>query len=480
MSSIQAHHVSTSGVSPARVVALSALLSCQTAEDTVDEVLNLACEARVSDPRDRALAMELVYGVLRRQETLDWRLELLLKKPLPRHPVVLQMLLRLGAYQLLYLDRIPPSAAVHETVALTKSYTKKLGRDWSGFVNAVLRNLIRLPEPSLPDPLAHPAKTLSIRHSVPLWLCQRWIDRLGFEQAEAACQTISGVPSVTLRVNRRRVTRENFLVCLQQQGIAARPTSISPVGVTIEKGQLVTSFPGFQKGDFYVEDEAAQLIPPLLDPKPGHRVLDACAAPGGKATHLAELMDNRGQILAIDRQKDRLKLLQENCRRLGITIVTAVVGDARKPAEVLRSLSKSGEKSIEGPAVWDGLVDRILLDAPCSGLGVLRRHPEAKWRKHTAMFPRHHNLQKEILEAVSSVLRPGGVLVYSTCSTEPEETEDVVTQFCHVHTEWIRESVAPWLPSTALPFVTVHGALSTMGNECGMDGFYAARLRKVS
>jgi 16S rRNA (cytosine967-C5)-methyltransferase len=423
--------------------------------------------------------MELVYGVLRRQETIDWRLGPVLKKPLRRLPVILQTLLRLGAYQLLYLDRVPPSAAVHETVALTKSYSKKLGRDWSGFVNAVLRNLMRLPEPAPPDPQAYPAQALSIRHSVPLWLCQRWVHRLGFEQAEATCQTTSCVPSVAMRVNQRRLTREVFLDRLGQQGISAHPTMISPVGVVLEKGQLVTSLPGFQEGDFYIEDEAAQLIPPLLDPQPGDLVLDACAAPGGKTTHLAELMDDQGQIVAMDRQKARLELLQENCRRLGITIVTEVLGDVRKPLEALRTLCKGG-KSSRPTMAPDGLVDRILLDAPCSGLGVLRRHPEAKWNKHTAMFLRHQSLQKEILEAVAAVLRPGGVLVYSTCSTEPEETEDVVTHFCHVHTGWMRESVAPWLPSTALPFVTAHGALSTMGNECGMDGFYAARLRKVS
>jgi 16S rRNA (cytosine967-C5)-methyltransferase len=424
--------------------------------------------------------MELVYGVLRRKETVDWRLEQLIKKPLLRLPVVLQTLLRLGAYQLMYLDRVPPSAAVHDTVALTKSYTKKLGRDWSGFANAVLRNLIRLPSPSLPDPEAYPAQALSISHSVPLWLCQRWIDRMGFEQAEASCQNTSCVPPVTIRVNQRRLTRDAFLGRLRQQGISARPTTISPVGVVLEKGQLVTSLPGFQDGDFYIEDEAAQLIPPLLDPHPGDLVLDACAAPGGKTTHLAELMEDRGYILAMDRQRTRLDLLQANCRRLGITIVTEVVGDARKPLDALRTLNKGSGQTSRPTMAPNGLVDRILLDAPCSGLGVLRRYPKAKWTKHTAMFRRHHNLQKEILEAVSAVLRPGGVLVYSTCSTEPEETEDVVTHFCHVHSEWMRESVAPRLPSTALPFVTTHGALSTMGNKCGMDDFYAARLRKVS
>ena len=434
----------------------------------------------LSDPRDRALARELFYGVLRRQETIDWRLEPLLKKPLPRLPVVLQTLLRLGAYQLLYLDRVPPSAVVYDTVALTKSYSKKLGRDWSGFANAVLRNLIRLPAPSLPDPNAYPAQALSLRHSVPLWLCRRWIDRMGFEQAEAACQATSCAPPLTIRVNQRRSTREAFLDRLRREGISACPTTISPVGVVLEKGQLVTSLPGFQEGLFYVEDEAAQLIPLLLDPQPGDLVLDACAAPGGKTTHLAELMEDRGHIFAMDRRRPRLDLLQENCRRLGITIVTAIVGDARKPLDALRAPSKDSRPSSRPTVALNGLVDRILLDAPCSGLGVLRRHPEAKWNKSPVIFSRHHNLQREILDAVSAVLRPGGVLVYSTCSTEPEETEDVVTHFCQVHSEWRRESAAPWLPGTALPFVTAHGALSTMGNKCGMDGFYAARLRKVS
>jgi 16S rRNA (cytosine967-C5)-methyltransferase len=191
-------------------------------------------------------------------------------------------------------------------------------------------------------------------------------------------------------------------------------------------------------------------------------------------------MEDRGHILAMDRRRLRMDLLQENCRRLGITIVTAIVGDARKPLDALRAPIKGGRPSSRPSVAPNGLVDRILLDAPCSGLGVLRRHPEAKWNKSPVIFSRHHNLQQEILDAVSAVLRPGGVLVYSTCSTEPEETEDVVTHFCHVHSDWTRESVAPWLPRTALPFVTAHGALSTMGNTCGMDGFYAARLRKVS
>jgi len=451
--------------SPARAVALAVLLACRLGDKTLDDELEKQAVDGKLDVRDRSLAMELVYGTLRRQETIDWRLEPVLKRPLPRLPVVVQMVLRLGAYQLLCLDRIPPSAAVDESVRLAKSYAGQLRCDWSGFVNAVLRNLIRAPKSALPDPNLDSARALSVRYSVPRWLCQRWIDRLGFDQAEVACLAAGTVPAVTLRVNRLQMTREQFLDQLKQGGVVASPTAVSPVGVVLEQGKVITSLPGFQNGDFYVEDEAAQLIPLLLDPQPGDRVLDVCAAPGGKTTHMAALMQNHGEILALDRNADRLKLVDENCRRLGIAITRTMRADA---ATSLLSVSQGRR------------FDRILVDAPCSGLGVLRRHPEARGAKHEVMFARHHRIQTQILDAAASVLRPGGVLVYSTCSTEREETEDVIGSLCRMSSDWVRESVEPWLPSPALPFVTAQGALSTMSNRFGMDGFYAARLRKVS
>lgn len=454
----------------ARQRALAVLLAFQKSGDAIDEILDRLWTGEAGDPRDRAFAMELIYGVLRRQETLDWRLAPVLSKPLARLPLVIQVVLRMGAYQLLYMDRVPESAAVNESVNLAKSQAAKLGRDWGGLVNAVLRALMRAPEPPLPEV---PAQTLSICYAVPLWLCERWVSRLGREAAEAACKTVSTIPALTLRANRQRMTREALLEQFEQAGIVARPAIVSPAGIVVEGGQSVTALPGFREGWFYVEDEAAQLIPLVLDPQPGERILDACAAPGGKATHLAELMANRGDVVALDRQPARLKLLAENCHRLGATIVTPLVGDARH----------IGTQASTGPggqrAGSLGLFDRILVDAPCSGIGVLRRHPDAKWSKDTGMFARHQILQCEILERAASVLRPGGVLVYSTCSTEPEETEEVIDRFCRDHSACRRESVAPWLPAAALPFVTAQGALSTLGNEIGMDGFYAARLRKA-
>lgn len=455
-----------------RSFVLAILLASQRGDRALDEVLDQRVRS-VSDQRDRALIMELVYGVLRRQETLDWRLGAVLTKPLHRLPALVQMLLRMGSYQLLFLDRIPASAAVHETVELAKASSKQLGRDWSALVNAVLRNLIRLPVPTLPDPALHPSEYLSISYGIPLWLSQRWLARLGYEQAESACEAASAIPSITLRVNQTRSTREHLLEQFAKAGISAQPTGISLVGVKLDKGHDVSSLPGFDVGDYYVEDEAAQLIPLILDPRSGESILDVCAAPGGKATHLAELMGDQGTIVALDVKASRLELLRDNCRRLGLHCIVPIVGDARRPADWPVEIARSRHAGLP-------LFDRILVDAPCSGLGVLRRHPESKGQRNESIFARHQILQGQILEAVAPCLRPGGVLVYSTCSTEPEETEEVVSRFCKAYPGWMRESVAPWLPPTARSFMTEQGALSTMCNRVGMDGFYAVRLRNMS
>ncbi|MEP6958944.1 MAG: 16S rRNA (cytosine(967)-C(5))-methyltransferase RsmB [Nitrospirota bacterium] len=463
----------------ARAIAISLLVESVKSEEGVDVLLDRALARCSFDSRDRALTVELTYGVLRRLATIDWRLEPVLDKPLLRLPVAVQMVLRLGAYQLLFLDRIPQSAAVNESVNLSRACTGTLGRDWSGFVNAVLRALLRYPAQPWPSMDHDAAQALAVRYSVPGWLSRRWVERLGVASAEVACEGVSVAPPLTIRVNQLITTREALLEKFVQAGIAAKPTSISPFGILLEEGGLVPSLPGFHEGDFYVEDEAAQLIPPLLDPQPDDIVLDACAAPGGKSTHLADLMHNKGTIYAIDRKGARLDLLRSNCHRLGVKIVVPMVGDIRQPREWVPMIEAARSPSVKKTRVGEPSVDRILVDAPCSGLGVLRRHPEAKWRKDEDAFPRHQVLQCQILKAVAPCLRPGGVLVYSTCSTEPEENEDVIEQFCRAHAEFRRESVVSWLPPAARGLITQQGTLSTVGNRCSMDGFYAARLRKV-
>jgi 16S rRNA (cytosine967-C5)-methyltransferase len=455
-------------------VALEVLQAVERPGAFADDALDKALRREGLDTRERALTWELVYGVLRRRGTLDWRLEQVSDRPVERLPLPVRAALRLGAYQLLYLDRIPASAAVNESVALMKEIGPRLHRDWSGLVNAVLRNVIRRPAPAWPDAKEDPVTALTTRYACPAWLVTRWLDRMGRERAEAQCRATLDVPPLTIRVNLLKTTRDALAADLTRAGCDVRSTAFSPVGLVVEGGRPLTDLPAFRAGAFYIEDEAGQLVPPVLDPQPGERVLDACAAPGGKATHLATLMQDRGLVVAADRSAPRLRLVEENCRRLGLGSVVAVAADAS-----------------QGKGLFGCPFDRILVDAPCSGLGVLRRHPEAKWHRSAGRLREHQSRQLAILERVGLLLRPGGVLVYSTCSTEPEENEQVIERFCARRAEFQRETVAPWLPPNARTFLTAQGDLSTMtaisphalrdrpGSPAPMDCFFAARLRKA-
>ena len=424
-----------------------------------DAFARCAAHAKLS-PEDQSLAFELVYGVLRHRATLDWQLNAVASRPVHRLPAVVAAILRLGAYQMRYLDRIPVSAAVNESVKLAKGVK---GRDWSGVVNGILRNLNRT-EVEWPDMAQDPVNGLSVTYSCPNWLTRRWIDRWGLETAEAMCRHTVTIPPLTLRTNVLRCSREQLEARLGEEGYTVSRTPVSPQGLILEKCGSLQALPVLREGWCYVEDEAAQLVPLLLDVQPGHRVLDACAAPGGKCSHLAALMRNQGEIVATDPEPRRLKRLQSNLDTLGVTCVETVeISHEADPA----------------PSWVHDQFDRILVDAPCSGLGVLRRHPEAKWQKTSSQLDRHAERQSGILERVASYLRPGGILVYSACSTEPEETTQVVSRFCQDHPEFCRESSAGWLPPHAHSLTNPDGDFLTSGFRYNMDGFFAARLRRT-
>ena len=452
--------------SSSRALALQALLEVERRQVFADEAFHQLTKNSPLSTADRALAFELVFGVLRHRGHLDWRLHVLTKKPLSGLPTIIVMILRLGAYQLLYLDRVPDSAAVNESVKLAK---RVKSRDWSGVVNGVLRNLTRQADPPWPDPTVDPVQALSIRYSCPPWLTRRWIDRFDFDRAEEICRQSNSIPPLTLRTNTLRTSRDELQERLQAEGYSVTETVVSPLGLTLGKCGALATLKPLQEGWCYVEDEAAQLVPLLLDVHPGHRVLDACAAPGGKSTHLALFMKDQGEILAVDRSAQRLQALQKNVDRLGITCIRPVVGSWSEDWATASQLGDLCEKGF----------DRILVDAPCSGLGVLRRHPEAKWQKSVDQLPDHQQLQGKILHQVSTYLRPGGVLVYSACSAEPEETTEVISQFCLAHPEFRHEGVVSWLPSGAESLTTPEGDLLTLGSPYDMDGFFAARLQKV-
>lgn len=421
-------------------------------------------EKALTDPglprRDRAFITELVYGSLRQRAYLDFAIDRYLDRPPARVSGRLRCLLRLGAYQLLFLSRVPASAAVNETVRLARSLG---GRGVTGFVNAVMRQTARSGAPEAPPLAEDPVRHISIRYSHPEWLVSRWVKRYGIEPTIRITRENNLPAPLTVRVNRLKTTREALIVSLEAEGVRAEPCAVSEDGIRLTLGdgsRGVPALKSFVRGDFYVQDEAAQLVTALVDPQPGERILDACAAPGGKTTHMAERMDDRGRIVALDADRSRLRPLVENVKRLGITIIEP------STADVTRSLARLGR----------GTFDRVLVDAPCSGFGLLRRNPEARWRKTEDLIFQYHSRQVAILAAVAPVLKPGGVLVYSTCTTEPEENERVVEKFRMAHSSFVLEDVGPLLPGTAAGFIPGTGTFSTVSNPFQMDAFFAARM----
>ncbi len=439
-------------ISQARYEALRILVRVEQDRAFADLALEHALDETKLDPRDAALSTEIVYGTLRWRRHLDWRLAPHLKRPLAKLDPWVRTLLRLTAYQLFFLDRVPRWAAVDEAVSLARLKARKPGP--AEFVNAVLRSLTRA---TTPPPLpALPVLALATRLSCPDWIASRWVARYGMPEAEALMAAMNERPPVTIRANVLRISREDLAARLRDEELAeTRPTSLAPEGLLVERG-VVARWAAFAEGWCTIQDQASMLIPRLLDPRPGELVADTCAAPGTKATHLAELMQNRGKILAMDPHAGRLKLLARAAARLGVTIIEAHAGTVATLAPR-----------------WKGRCDRALVDAPCSNLGVLRRNPDAKWRRTEDDLARLREKQRSILAAAASLVRPGGRLVYATCSLEPEENEQVVRPFLETHPDWRVDPPAdfPVAPGASL-FVRCLPHLH------GTDGFTAIRLRR--
>ena len=402
---------------------------------------------RVSlSPKDRGLATELAYGAIRQRRLLDAWLDQLGKVPAERQPPKLRWLLHLGLYQLLSSDRIPASAAVSTTVELAKR--GGLSR-LAPVVNGMLRAFLRRQEAGEALPLpGDPAAALAIRQSLPDWLAAALLQWQTPEQAEAFARACNTPPVLDLRINGLRSTPEAVQAALAAAGVVAEPIEGLPMGLTIKgrSGEL-RHLPGYDEGHWCVQDRSAQTIAPLLDPKPGERVLDACAAPGGKSTHLAELMGDQGQVLALDRGEARLRRVARNSERLGLGCIETRHGDAVGLAS-------------EAPEFL-GQFDALLIDAPCSGLGTLARHADARWRIDPAAIEGLVTLQRQLLERLLPLLKPAGRLVYATCTVHPEENGELLEAFLEDHPELrLEQSFQLW-----------PGQLGGGG-----DGFFAARI----
>ncbi|HPD61698.1 MAG TPA: 16S rRNA (cytosine(967)-C(5))-methyltransferase RsmB, partial [Thermodesulfobacteriota bacterium] len=384
----------------------------------------------------------------------------------PHRPTsrLLHNLFRLGIYQVLYLTHIPVPISVSETVEVAKEvFNEKIANLVNGLLRTVERNRDALPYPSFHD---DPLKAIAIQYSHPLWLVEKLAKHYGVETTLALCKANNTSPPLIIRTNTLKTTRGNLIESLHKEGLSSEPTAYSPEGILVRHPADITRLSSFQKGWFLVQDEAAQLISYLVNPKPGEYLLDLCAAPGGKTTHLAQLMHNKGHIIAIDIRHDNIRLLKENQRRLGITIIDSFLADATRPLPLLKTTK---------------LFDKVLLDIPCSGLGILRRHPDGKWRKSLTTIEKLKKTQWEIIQSASQYVKPGGTMTYSTCTLNPEENEIMIEEFLSLPTnDFMVENPLPDLAPHCYPLITTQGYLQTFPHRDFMDGFFGARLRKKS
>jgi 16S rRNA (cytosine967-C5)-methyltransferase len=415
---------------------------------------------------DRNLFTELVNGIVRRKRTLDAIIDRLAKQPAHRQPPELRQLLRLGLYQLRYLDRIPESAAVNTTVDLAKANDLT---GLTGVVNGILRQYIRLQERqeevlNLPE---DPIRRLGTLYSFPDWLIEQWIAELGETETEQLCQAFNQSPTMDLRVNilsnisNPAQQRAKLIEIFQAAGIEAAPLPYLSQGLRfVGTVGAIDRLPGYHEGSWTIQDSSAQLVTHLLDPQPGEVIIDACAAPGGKTTHIAELMGNTGQVFALDKTASRLKKLQQSIDRLQLTNIQILTGDSCGFSELTNT------------------ADRVLLDAPCSGLGTLHRRADARWQKTPAQLQDLAKLQARLLANTATWVKPGGVLVYATCTVCSIENEEIILPFLKTNPDWQIER--PPADALMASLVSDAGWIEVWPHRQQMDGFFMVKLRRVT
>jgi 16S rRNA (cytosine967-C5)-methyltransferase len=413
------------------------------------------------EARDRAFVSHLVQGVLRWKLRLDHIIAQSANLPLKNIKPSVRNILRLALFQIFFLERVPESAAVNEAVNQAR---RKHSPRTAAFVNAVLRNSCRHKhEISLPDRKMTPIHFLSVFYSYPRWLIQMWIKEWGMAFTERLLEAGNRIPPVILRANTLKIERDDLIGFLAAEGVEGKALPYSPEGVRLAgfKGKI-DGLPGFPEGFFQVQDEAAQITAHLLRPAPGENVLDMCAGLGGKTTHLAALMEDRGRVVALDNTVGRLIHLTENQRRLGIGNIFSLAADAsRSPSSLFRIR-----------------FGKILIDAPCSGLGVLSRHPDGKWNRREKDIRRLALIQQRLIHEAASLVRKGGEILYVTCTLSRWENEDAVRHCLKKRPDLMRVDLRERVPSWGKELIDEHGFFRTFPHVHDMDGFFAALLKK--
>ena len=428
-----------------------------------DQLDNLFKENPSLDARDRAFINQLIQGVLRWRLRLDWIISRFSSLSTNKMDLPVLNILRLAVFQIMFLDRVPESAAVNEAVNQVKQ-EKKI-QHTSSFVNGVLRNLCRHKDSiTFPKRKKNIEQFLSVYYSYPRWLVEKWLRELGSEHTEELLDSQNLISGLNIRTNTLKITRSELIDDLNRKGIKTEPAAYSPDGIILPeyKGK-VDKLPLFRKGYYQIQDQAAQITSHLLNPMPGDSVLDVCAGQGGKSTHLAELMEGKGTVIALDSDKRRLSNLIASSKRLNIRNIKTRIADASKSM-----VSLSPKK-----------FDKILVDAPCSGFGVLSRHPDGKWNKNETDIKRLARLQKKILAESSSLLEKKGGMLYVTCTITREENEGVVNYFLRKNPEFhlvdLRDNIQEW----GRELINDQGFFRSFPHIHHMDGFFAALFQRV-
>ncbi len=407
---------------------------------------------------DRRLVTELVYGSVRRMRAIDFIIDKLATKKSSQQPPELRTILHLGLYQLQYLNNIPASAAVNTTVQLAKE-NGFLGL--SSFVNGLLRQYIRLTDQEL-NPLTvtnykSTVERLGILHSFPDWIVEMWLEQLGETETEQLCQWFNQSPTIDLRINPLKSAIDQIETAFKSQNISVSRIPQLPQALRLNGSSgAIQNLPGYSEGWWTIQDSSAQLVTHLLDPQPGETIIDVCAAPGGKTTHIAELIQDTGTIYACDKTANRLKRLKENSDRLQMKSIQIHTGDSRQFPEFIN------------------LADRVLLDAPCSGLGTLHRRADARWHHTPENIQAQSQLQSELLTNSATFVKSGGVLVYATCTIHPLENETVIRSFLANNPHWQIEPPTIDLPVQPSP----EGWVKVWPHRNQMDGFFMVRLKR--
>ncbi len=414
------------------------------------------------DDRDRAFISQLVHGVCRWRLRLDWIISRFTRFPLKDIDPVVLNILRLALFQIFFLDRVPESAAVNE--AVNQARLNKKPDYVISFINGVLRNICRQRQKiGFPDPIDEPIDYLSVFYSYPEWLVKKWVKELGRDFTEALLASQNVPPCLNIRTNTLKVSRNKLLEYLREEGVSGTPAPYAPEGILLEgfKGR-VDVLKAFRKGLFQVQDQAAMITSHLIGLRPGDMVLDLCAGLGGKSTHMAAIMEARGNIISVDINRERLVHLNLNAKRLGITNIYSIVADASKSFA-----SAFGHR-----------FDSIVVDAPCSGLGVISRHPDTKWNTEEGDIARLSILQKSIMNESARMIRKGGKLLFVTCTISKEENEEVVKDFLDTNVDMSLENMKKHAPYWALELIDKQGFFRTFPQIHHMDGFFAALFRK--